>query len=159
MSIDIKLHGKVYKHIIDAVQANYGRHTRPWKYDNTRIAMARAAKAEHDANKAYPIGLHEALSDVILEWCQHKYKEAGKEDITKVFQRLWQFNKKWLLIAENHTADQIMGQMDNEATNEINAICFGNVSKDSERANRVTDLYAAVMEYVVEMAKDEDVSD
>ena len=153
--MDIKLHGKVYKHIVDAVQANYGRHTLPWKYDNARIAMARAAKAERDENEAYPINLHEALSDVVLRWCQSGYRETGKDDITKVFQKLWQFNKKWLLIAETHTADQIMGQMDSEAANEIRSICYGNVSKDSERANRVTDLYAAVMEYVVEMAKDD----
>lgn len=153
--MDIKLHGKVYKHIIDAVQANYGRHTRPWKYDNTRIAMARAAKAERDANEAYPISLHEALSDVVLEWCWSNYKKTGKDDLEKIFRKLWQFNKKWLLIAENHTADQIVGQMDKDATSEINALCFNNVKEDDIRAQRVTDLYAAVMEYIFEIAKND----
>jgi len=158
MAVDVKMYGRVYQHITDAIQKHYGRYTLPWKYDSTRAAMVNAAIIEYKNNTAYPTLLHEALADVVLRWCWDEYRRTGKEDLMGIFHRLWNFQKKWLLIAENHTAEEIASPMDKEAADEISEIC-GDSNKDfNERTKYVTDLYVAVMESVI-LASKEDLAD
>lgn len=159
MAVDVKMYGRVYQHITDAIQKHYGRYTLPWKYDSTRAAMVNAAIIEYKNNTAYPTLLHEALSDVVLRWCWNGYKQTGKEDLMRIFHQLWAFQKKWLLIADNHTAQEITSPMNLDATNEIAQIC-GEANKDfDERTRKVTDLYVAVMESVILASKEEPADD
>ena len=110
MAIDVKPYGKVYKHITESAQANFGKHTLPWKYNKTRDAMLKTAVEEYKADPTYPIQLHEALSDVVLRWCFDGYYQTDKDDLTKIFQQLWAFHKRWLTAGETHTASEIMTQ-------------------------------------------------
>lgn len=159
MAIDIKMYGRVYKHVTDAIKQNYGRHTLPWKYDDTKNAL-RKSKEKECEDCAYPEYLHEALSDIVLRWCAAGYEGTGEADIYNIFVELWKFTKRWLLVAENHTADEIMTQMDQDATEEISKLCNNYPDCDltdaiKTRTQRITDLYVAVMESVVMVAKED----
>lgn len=155
MAIDVKQYGRVYKHITEAVNANFGKYTLPWKYGKTRDTMLKDALGEYNADSTYPIRLHESLSDITLRWCFDGYPQTEKEDITKIFHTLWQFHKRWMLMAEEHTANQIMTQMNKEATDCIANLCSGINETFDKRKEKVTDLFVAVMEHVVEIAKEE----
>ena len=155
MAIDVKPYGKVYKHITESAQANFGKYTLPWKYGKTRDAMLKTAVEEYKADPTYPIQLHEALSDVMLRWCFDGYYQTDKDDLTKIFQQLWVFHKRWLTAGETHTASEIMTQMNAEATDHISKICSGINQDFSKRKEKVTDLYCVVMEHAIEMAKEE----
>lgn len=155
MSIDVKPYGKVYKHITEAVSENYGKHTLPWKYGKTRDAMLKSAVEEFKADSTYPIQLHEALSDIVLRWCFDGYPQTEAEDITTIFQTLWQFHKRWMLAADEHTAGQIMTYMNKEATDHIAKMCGGVNEAYEKRREKIQDLFVAVMEHVLEIAKEE----
>lgn len=155
----IKQYGRIYKHITEAVQSNFGRYTMPWKFDKTKIEIAKAAMVEYDADKRYPLHLHEALSDITLRWCWDGYKQTGKEDIVKIFQKLWIFHKKWMLIAEEHTVEEIIKQMDMEATNDINELCGGTYKDFEYRTENVISLYRVVMEHVISIAREDAADD
>ena len=155
MAIDVKPYGKVYKHITEAVSENFGKHTLPWKYGKTRDAMLKSAVEEYKADNTYPIQIHEALSDVVLRWCFEGYIQTDAEDITRIFQALWQFHKRWMIAAEEHTASQMMTYMNKEATDYISKLCGGINETFDKRKEKITDLFVAVMEHVVEMAREE----
>lgn len=155
MAIDVKPYGKVYKHITETVSDNFGKHTLPWKYDKTKDKMLKLAVEEYKADNTYPIQLHEALSDIVLRWCFEGYQQTDAEDITKIFQMLWQFHKRWMIAAEDNTASQMMTYMNKEATDNIVNMCGGINESFDKRKEKIQDLFVAVMEHVVEMAKEE----
>ena len=155
MGLDIRQHGRVYRHIVEAVESNYGKHTLPWKYDKTKNAILKATLVEYNADHNYPIQLQEALSDVVLRWCWEGYHQTDKDDITAIFHALWAFHKKWLLTAEKNPASKITQAMNKEATDTIANLCGGINSSLDKRKEKITDLFVVVMEHVIEKAMDE----
>lgn len=155
MSIDVKPYGKVYKHITEAVAENFGKHTLPWKYGKTRDAMLKSAVEEYKADNTYPIQIHEALSDIVLRWCFDGYPQTDAKDVTKIFQALWQFHKRWLTAAETNTANQIMTYMNKEATEYISKLCGGIYESYDKRREKVQDLFVVAMEHAIDMAKED----
>lgn len=158
MSMDIKTYGKVYKHITDAINRNFGQHTLPWKFDDLKCDLRRTKEKECE-DGTYPEELHEALSDMVLRWCFHGFKGTGKEEIYKIFIQLWKFHKRWLLRAAEHTAGEIIPLMDQEAANEISGLCSDDPDSKYHdlRMDCITGLYEAVMESVVGEAKEDNV--
>lgn len=157
MSIDIKQCGRVYKHINDAIQNNYSRHTLPWAFDGTKNTILKSKELEKEADAAYPEEFHEAIGDVILRWCFDGYKDTGKNDLYKILLKLWQFHKKWLLYVDSDNKIDVK-KMDEDAAKEISALCN---EKDKDgyheyRTNKITDLYVAVMEHVLGVAADKE---
>ena len=152
----IKQCGKIYKHITDAVKANYGRYSLPWKYDALKAAIVKSKDAEVNTDIGYPVDLHEAFGDIVLRWCAEGYPDTGEDDIYKIFLQLWKFHKKWMLFADTHTASEITAPMDKEATDQIAELCSkSNYANTKERRSKITSLYVAVMSYVIDIAKEE----
>jgi hypothetical protein len=159
MAIDVKPYGNIYRHITEICIKHFGRYTRPWKYDKTKTELNKALSDEYSADKKYPVQLHEAMADTILRWCDEGYKQTDKDDLMKIFQALWKFHKKWLLISETNTASSIMTQMNAEATNDINTMCSGINENFDTRKKYITDLYVVVMSHIADMASDENGGD
>jgi hypothetical protein len=155
MAIDVKPYGSIYKHITEICIKHYGKYTLPWKYDKTKNGLLKAATDEYNSDHHYPIQLHEAMTDTILRWCNEGYKQTDKDDLMKIFQTLWKFHKKWLLISEINTASSIMTQMNAEATNDINTMCSGINESFDTRKKYITDLYVIVMSHIADIAKDD----
>lgn len=155
MAIDIKQHGRVYKHIVEAVEENFGKHTLPWKYDRTKNAILKSTLDEYNADHSYPTQLQEALSDVALRWCFDGYPQTDKEDITAIFQSLWKFHKKWMQIAQVNPASKITQQMNAEATDMIANLCGGIYQDFGKRKEIITELCVVIMEHVIEISLDE----
>ena len=152
MAIDVKPYGNVYKHIVEAVSDNFGKYTIPWKYNKTVNAMLKTAVDEYKADNTYPIQLHEALSDVVLRWCFEGYTQTDKDDFTAIFQSLWKFHKRWMLIAEVNTASKISQMMNKEATDLIANLCGGINQTYDKRKEKITDLFVVVMTHVIDMS-------
>ena len=60
-----------------------------------------------------------------------------------------------MIAAEEHTASQMMTYMNKEATDYISKLCGGINETFDKRKEKITDLFVAVMEHVVEMAREE----
>ena len=150
--IDIKQYGRIFGDISNAVQNNYGRYTRPWKYDDTKAAIVNARDLEFGCDPKYPVNLHEGLADIILRWCDDGYRDTGKEDLYNILIRLWKFTKRWLLIIQEHKTADIAAAMDKEATDQIADICGGNQKDYVVRTKRVTDLYTVTMMHLISLA-------
>lgn len=155
MARDVKPYGKIYKYITETVEKNFGKHTLPWKYENTRTALLKAATDEYNADNTYPIRLQESMTDVVLRWCFDGYPQTEPTDILKIFQVLWAFHKKWLIAGETYTASEIMTQMNKEATDLIEELCGGINTGFEKRKEKVQDLFVVAMEHAIEMAKEE----